>query len=52
MDCNPGICRQLTKEESVRLCLHVAELPFVFGALNNYASKNPVKYTWDNPTTI
>jgi carboxylesterase type B len=52
MDCNPGICPQLTKEEGAGLCLHASELPFVFGTVSNYASMNPVNCTWDNQTRI
>jgi carboxylesterase type B len=50
MDCNPGICPQLSIKEGAGLCLHAAELPFVFGTVSNYASKNPVNCTWDNQT--
>jgi carboxylesterase type B len=52
MDCNPGICPQLTKEQCVGLCLHASELPFVFGTVSDYTSMNPVNCTWDNQTRI
>ncbi len=50
MDCNPGICPQLSIEEGAGLCVHAAEIPFVFGTESNYASMNSVNCTWDNQT--
>ncbi|CAF1208639.1 unnamed protein product, partial [Didymodactylos carnosus] len=50
MDCNPGICPELSKEEGAGLCLHASELPLVFGTESDYRSMNPVNCTWDNQT--
>ena len=50
MDCNPGICPHLSTEEGAGLCLHAAEIPFVFGTESNYASMKPINCSWDNQT--
>ncbi|CAF4324146.1 unnamed protein product, partial [Rotaria magnacalcarata] len=31
MDCNAGICPQLTKEQGGGICAHTFEIPLVFG---------------------
>ena len=50
MDCNPGICPSLSKEEGAGLCIHASELPLVFGTESDYRSMNLVNCTWDSQT--
>ncbi|CAF1379693.1 unnamed protein product [Rotaria sp. Silwood1] len=50
LDCNPGICPELSVEEGAGLCGHVDEIPFVFGTVSSYNSMNSHNCTWDSQT--
>ncbi|CAF2099749.1 unnamed protein product [Rotaria magnacalcarata] len=52
MDCNSGICPQLTKEQGGGICAHTFEIPLVFGTESDYKSVNPINCTWDKQTRI
>ncbi|CAF2755367.1 unnamed protein product [Rotaria sp. Silwood2] len=41
MDCNPGICPILSKEEGAGLYLHASEIPLIFGTESDYRLMNP-----------
>ncbi|CAF3735934.1 unnamed protein product [Rotaria sp. Silwood1] len=49
-DCNPGICPPKSIEDGSGLCLHAAEIPFVFGTMSDMYSRNLHNCTWDNET--
>ncbi|CAF2523400.1 unnamed protein product [Rotaria sp. Silwood2] len=50
LDCNPGICPQLSVEEGAGICAHTQEIPYVFGTISTYSSMNSYNCTWDNQT--
>ncbi|CAF4269203.1 unnamed protein product [Rotaria sp. Silwood2] len=50
LDCNPGICPELSIEEGAGVCAHVDEIPFVFGTVSSYNSMNFHNCTWDSQT--
>ena len=52
LDCNPGICPPKSVEEGRGLCIHTAELPYVFGTASDMYSRNLHNCTWDNDTNI
>ncbi|CAF1364044.1 unnamed protein product [Adineta ricciae] len=52
LDCNPGICPPKTTEEGKGLCIHTAELPYVFGTMSEMYSTNLHNCTWDNESKV
>ncbi|CAF4958444.1 unnamed protein product [Rotaria sp. Silwood1] len=50
LDCNPGICPEISVEEGAGQCAHVDEIPFVFGTVSSYNSMNSHNCTWDSQT--
>jgi carboxylesterase type B len=51
-NCNPGICPQLSIDEGSGICVHTAELPYVFGTISAYDSTSLQNCTWDNQSRI
>ncbi|CAF3811330.1 unnamed protein product, partial [Rotaria sp. Silwood1] len=51
-NCNPGICPQLSMEEGGAVCVHTAEIAYVFGTVSSYSSINLLNCTWDNQSQI
>lgn len=52
LDCNSGICPPKSREEGGVLCLHTAEIPYVFGTMSDMYSTDLHNCTWDNETKI
>ena len=50
LDCNHEICPPKSSEDGRGLCLHTAELPYVFGTVSDMYSTNIHNCTWDNET--
>ena len=48
LDCNPGICPQLTEEEGAGICAHTTEIPYVFGTASSYNSDTALNCSWDD----
>jgi hypothetical protein len=52
LNCNPGICPQLSINEGEGICVHTAEIPYVFGTISSYDSISLPNCTWDNQSRI
>jgi hypothetical protein len=52
LNCNPGICPQLSIADGAGICDHTAEIPYVFGTVGSYDSTSLPNCTWDNQSRI
>ncbi|CAF2876540.1 unnamed protein product [Rotaria sp. Silwood2] len=52
INCNPGVCPQLSIEEDSGLCVHAIKILYVFGTVSSYGSISLQNCTWDNQSHI